>query len=180
MSRVLISNVALGLLKKLPESDRKSIAHAVEALSASPETQSSSVPLSGNHDLRMTRAGDFRLVYKIDKADSSLVVLSIFRPEDNQKIENMLKEYLVSHPPGELSALFQDASVQRVRDLWVESDESTPKGRRVVGTGTAEVQGGIGSTRQKEDVEFSFEALLDQLGSLAEVKRINLDVYAAD
>jgi mRNA-degrading endonuclease RelE of RelBE toxin-antitoxin system len=175
MSKVVISNSALSLLKKLPAADRKAIARTIDALAEVPETNS--VPVDGDPDLRMTRAGDYRVVYKLDRPESSVLVLSIFRPEDNQKIETMLKEYLVAHPPNELTHLFRDASIQRVRDLWVESDERTTKGRRVVGTGTVEVQGSIGTAAQKEEVDFSFEALLDQSGALSEVKRMNLDVY---
>jgi mRNA-degrading endonuclease RelE of RelBE toxin-antitoxin system len=178
MSRVVISNSALSLLKRLPESDRKSIARTIESLGTSPATDS--IPLEGNPDLRMTRAGGYRLVYKIDRSDSSLLILSIFRPEDNPKIEELLKEYLVAHPPAELTNLFANASVRRVRDLWVESDEDSEEGRRIVGTGTAEVAGTIGPAPQNEDVEFSFEALLNRSGSLAAVKKMNLDVYATD
>jgi mRNA-degrading endonuclease RelE of RelBE toxin-antitoxin system len=178
MSKVAIANSAFSLLRKLPESDRKSIARTIEALGTS--SAADSVPLEGDPDLRMTRAGSYRLVYKVDKADSSLLVLSIFRPEDNPKIEELLKEYLVTHPPAELTNLFRNASVHRVRDLWVESEENSEDGRRIVGTGTAEVTGTIGPAPQKEDVEFSFEALLDRSGSLSAVKRMDLDVYATD
>jgi mRNA-degrading endonuclease RelE of RelBE toxin-antitoxin system len=174
----MISDSALSLLKKLPEPDRKSIARKIEALGASSPTDS--IPLTGDPHLRMTRAGDYRLVYKVEKSEPSLLILSIFRPEDNEKIEELLKKYLVAHPPVELTELFQNASVHRVRDLWVESDENSQNGRRIVGTGTVEVTGTIGPTLQKEDVDFSFEALLDRSGSLSAVKRMDLDVYATD
>jgi mRNA-degrading endonuclease RelE of RelBE toxin-antitoxin system len=176
MTKVVISDSALGLLRKLPEHARKEIARTIEALRVSPDTKS--VPLNIERDLRMGRAGDYRVVYKIEKTDSSLLVLSIFRPEDNAEIEKMLMDYLNSRKPAELTNLFNNASIERVRDIWVESDENTEKGRRIVGTGTVQIQGSIGPAPQKEDVQFSFEALLDQSGSLSEVKKMDLDVYA--
>jgi len=167
---VVISNSALGLLKLLPEADRKSIAKTIDSLGSA--TKNNSVPLPYDPDLRMTRAGSYRLIYKPEKLGSSFLVLSIFRPEDSQRIEEILKDYMLKNPPPALVSLFRDGALHTIHELWVESDENIGEGRRIVGNGSAEIRGSIGGNPLKDQVEFTFVALLDpQL----QVKQLDVD-----
>ena len=158
MSNVAIANSALGLLKLLPESAKKIIARTIDGL-VSGKDDSVSVPY--DPDLRMTRAGEYRLIYKPEKTGSSLLVLSIYRPEDSQRIEEILKEHILKNPPAELVSLLPEGKLFAIHELWVESDQTTANGRRIVGTGSAEIHGFVKGLAAKEEAVFAFEAMLN-------------------